>query len=576
MRFENWDVLLFPEGSKVPIQEFKTQCLVTRDSESPYMHIDSVVQPCSSLLHPNYAQGVFGYTPILTTFVPSLSHNSPFKVSIHSWKKAAPTRMMESLMQPGDSVVFEMRVFIDGAFIAGKLTNQRTGWPQLTTKMNSVPDIDKNGDQESLHFPAFHDEMLQQNHWEAGEEFGRVKVVIAEGFSRPNRIPPFERVRDLVFFSFQHAPLNILEGSNIAWPNPGMWHQATRPGLKYNLGVDYSSFREDEDAHSHSPTRPEPRGVGNSDSSSSLQDTTWPHRIYPIPQTSWARPVLPERDSRWPLQPVINDPFVDPFREPGFRRRSRSTLDDVSMPDYTASSSNSSRAISNMTGVSFGQHSKQPSTTTPIDDEQYNQLIEALSPGKITSGTRAPSNTPSSVPVMASRGSSAVAAETQVHRSHSKHPSRPGALKELPQPGMRAVSGSSARSDSDEGIGSENAPLPTSLLSPNPRVKGKKEGAESEADTPRRGPSKIVPNSAKTVRRSKSNITGSSESKRKRLSASNQVEIAEDNDEPGSLSHTKKMSRLDAEDVSPRSALEEALEARTRITASRREEEEPE
>lgn len=31
MRYENWDVLLFPANSKVPIQEFKTQCFVTRD-----------------------------------------------------------------------------------------------------------------------------------------------------------------------------------------------------------------------------------------------------------------------------------------------------------------------------------------------------------------------------------------------------------------------------------------------------------------------------------------------------------------------------------------------------------------
>lgn len=31
MRYENWDVLLFPGASKVPIQEFKTQCFVTRD-----------------------------------------------------------------------------------------------------------------------------------------------------------------------------------------------------------------------------------------------------------------------------------------------------------------------------------------------------------------------------------------------------------------------------------------------------------------------------------------------------------------------------------------------------------------
>jgi hypothetical protein len=31
MRYQDWDILLFPEGSKVPIQEFKTQCHVTRD-----------------------------------------------------------------------------------------------------------------------------------------------------------------------------------------------------------------------------------------------------------------------------------------------------------------------------------------------------------------------------------------------------------------------------------------------------------------------------------------------------------------------------------------------------------------
>ncbi|KKZ66105.1 hypothetical protein EMCG_08131 [[Emmonsia] crescens] len=564
MRFENWDVLLFPEGSKVPIQEFKTQCFVTRDSESPYMHIDSLLNSSPHRLQPNYAQGIFGYTPILTTFVPSMSRNSPFRVSVHSWKKPTPTRTMETLMQPDDSVVFEMRVFIDGIFIAGSLTNQRTGWPQVIGMLY----IDKNGDQDSLHFPAFHEEMLQQSHWEAGEEFGRIKVVIAEGLSRPNRSPPFERIRDLVFFSFQHAPLNILEGSNIAWPNPGMWHQASRPSFKYNLGVDYGSIREDEYAHSHSPTRPEPRGIGISDASRSSQYTAWPHRLYPTPQTSWARPALPEKESRWPLQPVTHDPFVDSFREPGFSRRSRSTLDDVPMPDYTTSSSNSSRAISNMTGISFGQHSKQPSAAAPINDEQYNQLIEALSPGKLTSGTYAPTNTPSSVPPIASKQSAA--AEVRVRRSHSKHPSRPGALQELPQPGVRIVSGSSARSDSDEGLGSENAPLPISLLSPNPRVKGKKEGTGSEVDTPLRGSSKILTNSAKTVRRSKSSITTSAESKCKRLGTSDQLEIAEDN-KFGSPSPTKKMSRLEADDVSPRSALEEALEARTRITATRRE-----
>lgn len=30
MRYENWDVLLFPEDSNIPIQEFKTECSVTQ------------------------------------------------------------------------------------------------------------------------------------------------------------------------------------------------------------------------------------------------------------------------------------------------------------------------------------------------------------------------------------------------------------------------------------------------------------------------------------------------------------------------------------------------------------------
>ncbi|PGH02338.1 hypothetical protein AJ79_07678 [Helicocarpus griseus UAMH5409] len=557
MRFENWDVLLFPLGSKVPVQEFRTQCFVTRDNESPYIHADSLAHPSSHPLQGNYAHGNFGYTPILTAFVPSMARNTPFRVSVHSWHKPTPTRMMENLMQPEDSVVFEIRIFIDGVFIAGSLTTQMTGWPQ-------VIDVDKNGDQDRLHFPAFHEELLQQTHWEAGEEFGRIRVVIAEGFSRPNRSPPFERVRDLIFFSFQHAPLNVLEHSNLAWPNPGMWHQASRPSLKYSLGVDYNNIREDEDAHSHSPTRPETRSIGFSDGNRSLPYSAWPHRFYPTPQTSWPRSAFPEREPRWPLQPVVNDPFVDTYRESGINRRARSSLSDVPMPDYVGSSSNSSRAISSMTGISLGQHSKQPSVIAPIDDEQYNQLIEALSPKKLTSGTHPPANTPASVPPMASKPSAAAEARAA---SHSRHASRPGALKELPQPAIRNFSGSSVRSDSDDGLGIENAPLPIRLLSPSPRVKGKKEGTGSEADSPLRLSAKRNTSSGKAVRKSKSSITASAESKRKRSGTSVEHRTANDN-EGGSPSPTKKMSRVEPQrDCSP-AGPEEDLEAKEKPTVA--------
>ncbi|QVM09450.1 hypothetical protein D8B26_004112 [Coccidioides posadasii str. Silveira] len=115
MRYENWDVLLFAEGSRVPIQEFRTQCFVTKDRESPYLQTQAFINP--SLFFPqnnNSLQGGPGQVPVLTTFIPSLPQDNPFRVSIHSWERPRPTRVLEGVMQPDDSVMYEVRIFIDG------------------------------------------------------------------------------------------------------------------------------------------------------------------------------------------------------------------------------------------------------------------------------------------------------------------------------------------------------------------------------------------------------------------------------------------------------------------------------
>lgn len=114
MRYRNWDVLLFPEGSKVPIQEFKTQCFVTKDKDSPYLH--SAVFLGHHAHHPE--QGVFNQLPVLTTFIPSLPKDRPFQVSVHSWEKPRPSVQIESNMEPEDVLLFEVRIFIDGVFAA--------------------------------------------------------------------------------------------------------------------------------------------------------------------------------------------------------------------------------------------------------------------------------------------------------------------------------------------------------------------------------------------------------------------------------------------------------------------------
>lgn len=68
--------------------------------------------------------------------------------------------------------------------------------------------LDRDGNPARLIFPSFHREILEQSHWDAGDTNGRIRVIIAEGFARPLRSPPFERVKDVIILSFQHAPLS--------------------------------------------------------------------------------------------------------------------------------------------------------------------------------------------------------------------------------------------------------------------------------------------------------------------------------------------------------------------------------
>lgn len=68
-------------------------------------------------------------------------------------------------------------------------------------------DFSKNGELEPLKFPAFRSELLEQNYWSPADELGRIKLVISEGFPRDSPALPMERVKNLVAFSFQHAPL---------------------------------------------------------------------------------------------------------------------------------------------------------------------------------------------------------------------------------------------------------------------------------------------------------------------------------------------------------------------------------
>lgn len=79
----------------------------------------------------------------------------------------------------------------------------------LWTYANGSYAGDNVGNQNSLRFPPFHQAMLTQDWWNAGENLGRIRVIIAEGIlNRAGTSPPFTRTRNIVSFSFQHAPLS--------------------------------------------------------------------------------------------------------------------------------------------------------------------------------------------------------------------------------------------------------------------------------------------------------------------------------------------------------------------------------
>ncbi|KAI2891153.1 hypothetical protein CBS11852_6156 [Aspergillus niger] len=445
MRYEDWDVILFPESSKVPIQEFKTQCFVTKDRDSPYLHSPGLVSPATCPL----PQSNEGQLPVLTTFVPSLRHNTPFRVSVHSWQKPTPSRLMESLLQPDYAVLFEVRVFIDGLCVSGSVFHQRSGWPHVIDLSSYV---DKTGNQDSLRFPPFHQEILEQRHWDAAELYGRIRVVIAEGFCRPHRYPPFERVKEIIAFAFQHAPLQVLEHSNIAWPNPSMWTREPRL-FKYNSGIDPAILTA-EDSHAHSPSKQGAQG-----------------RML-APRSQWQGQCMP-------------DPFTDPVIR---HRGARSSCEDVPMPDYI-SSSGSSRAISSMTGISY-EHSKHHSIVTPVDDESYRQLIEALSPPKPLTlfGISAPTNTPSTALPMGNKLSAAAEARSA---PYTKGSSRTSVLKEISLPGTRETSGSSTKSTAASEATTEGAATTKIHATPSPRVKSRKEGMSQAKDNESSGGSPL-------------------------------------------------------------------------------------
>lgn len=116
MRYEDWDILLFPRDCKVPIKEFKVACHVVHDlGESPFTLVER--RGFTDDQEFSHGHGSYGL-PTVCCFVPSLPPGSPFQVSLHSWSPPNISQFTRSYSKYAEMVKFEARLFVDGRLIA--------------------------------------------------------------------------------------------------------------------------------------------------------------------------------------------------------------------------------------------------------------------------------------------------------------------------------------------------------------------------------------------------------------------------------------------------------------------------
>ena len=320
----------------------------------------------------------------------------------------------------------------------------------------------------------------------------------------------------------------------------------------------------------------------------------WPYRLYPTTQMPYQPAPWPERDLRWAPAPPITDPFSEHISVPMPTRHQRSTLTDVSMPDYFTSTSSSSRVISSTTKSSLGGN-KEPSAPAPLNDEQYNQLIEALSPKKLGSGTCAPANTPvkkqstniesatkksrvTPSPAIKSGRSplkelsqpatqeSSCVPSRQPSRASSRVPSsKPSRLPSCGQ--SRNPSRVSSNASLNSNISRDYPLLPVDLLTPDARTTGKRDGRNSKGTSPGGRSVSNVSSGIKSAKKSDFlTVPGSNESKRKRRGSSVDSTPFRGNDKTG-LASSKKMSRYLGQEEQPPESIDSLLDETSMIAS---------
>lgn len=278
---------------------------------------------------------------------------------MHSWEKPKPSQLLSSFKPAEKQIAFETKLYVDGQLKSVRWIKYSHVWPEVIGKQyinlllqaTDAAAVDEASTPDSqypkpLLFPPFRSEILQQTHWNPNDKLGRIRLVLGEGIARfdcNGQAVSFQKLRDVVIFSFQHSPKELLAYASISWPNARMFEKAAM-----------STPRSDHQAHAHSP-----QGSVRHKTQPTISAMNGLH-----PTSSWSgsqtRTLVPD------------DPFVGPAVN-FFGRKQHSSSGDVSMPDYPGS-----KRGTDMSGVSIAK----PDFIGQINRANIDELVQALTPSK--------------------------------------------------------------------------------------------------------------------------------------------------------------------------------------------------
>ncbi|KAH3977879.1 hypothetical protein HBI81_100850 [Parastagonospora nodorum] len=388
MRYDFWDVILFPKDSPVPIQEFKTACYHASDTR---LH-----QP-----------------PTLACYISSLPPTTPFRISIHSWAPAAkPSAVIESRRKAHQKIMYMIQVIVDGARVFRGCFDIPSKWPQEIAhekRAHTSTDHPTSQHKTPLGFPPFAQQTLMQPTWESRDPRGRINIVLSEQLISTGGSlgeSDLESSNEIVCFSFQHAPKDVLEQAGISWP-------IRNPLYLSGVHSDHAS----PNSTVPSPKLARTQGMSNADKINS------PHKPASMSMSSFMRSRNSEPFQRPRTQPPAHSHFPKPPL--GARGHSRADIWDDSFGSFrdnhdsiSLDSWSTHRSTSNSTGDAllgdgiFGPShaSRPPAWRNPplkfqasakpnwagqrsrkdrdkqvvltLRDDQLGQIIQAISPPK--------------------------------------------------------------------------------------------------------------------------------------------------------------------------------------------------